>query len=96
MNTTEDDGAKINSLFGIIDGAIGTALYILLLLSEHHADYNFLDTFNNNLKNILRTNEKHYTSIPELTELFREKIQKGTILAELKNGLDIFQKIPNN
>lgn len=93
LSTPEDDSTKINSLFGIIDFTNGIALYILLLLSKHSADYNFSDTFNNNLKNILKTNEKHYTSIPELTKLFREKIQNGTILAEIQKGMNIFSKL---
>ncbi len=41
LSTPEDDSIKINSLFGIIDSTNGIALYILLLLSEHSADYNF-------------------------------------------------------
>lgn len=96
LENPEDDSVKISTLFSFIDGASGTVLYFLIKLSEHSEDYNFEDTFNNNLKRILKTNETYYTSVPELTEFFRKKIENGTILNELKKGLCVYRKIPNN
>jgi len=93
INSTDDDSQKISRLLGIIDRMYGTALYILLILSENSEKYNFNDTFNNNLKCILNTNEKHYTSIPKLIAYFQKKNKEGTVLSELKKGINIFHKI---
>jgi hypothetical protein len=81
-----------NELLGYKSERTLYAVYVLSRLGQNYESYDFLSTFNTNLKGILETEEKVVFKVDVLYELLLEEYKLERLIPEVEKGIEIFME----